>query len=350
MSAIPTDAPDFDPADSGFDAFLKRLVPTDADKPSGDEDNAAAKAAEEEAAKKAAEESNQPKTEEGDEPSAEKPDGEDAEKPAEGDEQDASKLKFAEDDSFVKVRVGDEEHAVSVKDLTRLFGQEKSLTQKSMEVAEQRKTLDGKLAEQATAYTALLERAKQRFEPYSKIDFMLAAKDLTTEEYNQLRQAAQAAYEDMTFLQNGLNSTMQQAQERQHNALVEQAKQSLKVLGGPVDQGGIEGFNEKLYDDIRDFGAKQGLSQQIIHNLVDPVAIRLMHSAMLYERGKSKVTTVKINKTPTKIVKTSTTTTATSGHASKAEAAKAQLQKSGSTDDAANLFLAQWADRDAEQS
>ena len=344
MSAIATDAPvDFDPTgDSGVDDFLKRLVPTDADKPSGEE-----KKKDEPVTETGEENTETTETKEGEETPAEKPEGETAdEDSAKTDEE----LKFAEDDSFVKVKVGDEELAVPVKDLQRLYGQEKALTQKSMEVAEQRKALEAKATEQGAVSAALLKRAQERWEPYSKIDFNLAAKELSAEEYTQLRQGAQAAWDDVNFLQNNVKGFMDQIQKQQHETLVEQAKTAIKVLSGPVDQGGIEGFNDKLYDDMRSYATKAGLTSDIINNLVDPAALRILHSAMLYDAGKSKVKTVKVNNTPKKIVKTTTAPAQSGADKSKSDAAKARLAKTGDVDDAANLFMSRWADRDAENT
>lgn len=325
------------PGDGDVEAFFKRLQPDDAAKPSSEETKSEAKAEEET-------KETETEAEETSETSAEKPEAEETTE-AEGDEE---AVKYAEDGAYVKIKVGDEEHEVPVKDLSRLYGQEKSLTQKSMEVAEQRKTVDAEMAKNVAATASLLERAKARFAPYEKIDFHLAAKELSAEEYTQLRQAAQAAHEEVQFLQNNLTGFMQEVQQKQHNALIEQAKSCLKTLSGPVEQGGIEGWNEKLYDDIRSFATEQGLPAEVINSLAEPAAFRLLHSAMLYERGKSKVQTVRVNKTPKKVIKTSQSPSTATPDQAKADKAKARLRKTGDTDDAAELMLARWADRDAE--
>lgn len=343
MSVIAnSDAPETNNMDLGdtgaASEFFKRLMPADAkDKPSENEE-------------KEEDKSVTPDPETEDDESAEKPDDESDDEGSEKtkDDDEASR-KYAEDDVFVKVKVGDEEHAVPVKDLSRLYGQEKALTQKSMEVAEQRKAVEAELAKNVTATAALLERAKSRFEPYSKIDFLLAAKELSAEDYTNLRTAAQAAYEDVQFLETNLNGFMQAAQEKQHESLITQARDAIKVLTGPVDQGGIEGWNEKLYDDIRAFAQTEGLRKEIVDNLVDPTALRLLHNAMLYARGKSKVITKVVNKTPTKVIKTSRTTeTGAVGDKTSSTVALKTLRKTGTTDAAADAFMARWADRDTE--
>jgi hypothetical protein len=348
-SAINTDAPeDFNldlTGDSAVDDFLKRLVPTDAEKPSGSKDEDTNKAA------SAADEGEAPEAKSDDENSAEKPEDQSEEEAEEKTEDDAKEEehKLADDETYVKIKVGDEEHEVPVKELQRLYGQEASLTKKSMEVAEQRKAVDAEMAKNVAASGALLERAKARFEPYSKIDFMLAAKELSAEDYTNLRTAAQAAYEDVQFLEQNLNGFMQAAAKRQHDDLVKRAGEALQVLQGPVEKGGVEGWNEQVYNNVRSFAVEAGLDNDLVNNIVDPVAIKLLHDAMLFRRGQSKVITKKINKTPTKVIKTTKAPeTGSPGDKSKVNAALKRLSKTGSTDDAADAFMARWASNDAE--
>ena len=47
------------------------------------------------------------------------------------DDEDSKEKEVLAEDALVEVKVGDETNQVSVKELTRLYGQEKSLTQKS---------------------------------------------------------------------------------------------------------------------------------------------------------------------------------------------------------------------------
>jgi hypothetical protein len=219
-----------------------------------------------------------------------------------------------------------------------------------MEVADTRKKLDDEVAKTATASAALLERARQRFEPYSKIDFNLAATQLSPEEYTALRTEAQAAYADVQFLEKSLGGLMDQIKQKQEADLVETARESLKVLSGPVEKGGIEGWSEKHYDDLRAFAVAEGAPAEQINRLVDAWAIRLLNMAMLYKRGQSKVITKKVNKTPTKIVKTTVTPRGgTSSKQDKADAAMKKLRQTGKEDDAVDVFLSRWAVAKDEQ-
>jgi hypothetical protein len=97
------------------------------------------------------EETNQPDAddEEASEETPEEETDEDAEEEGQEDDksedEDKPSKKYADDndDTYVKVKVGDKEEEVKVNDLKRLYGQEASLTRKSQEVAEIRKTSRG---------------------------------------------------------------------------------------------------------------------------------------------------------------------------------------------------------------
>lgn len=314
------------------DAFIKRFLPTDetdATKPSDkgkDEEDDSAPTEEEDAG----------------DGSDESPEADD-----ESDEngEDGKQRKYADDgdDTYVKIKVEDVEHEVSVKDLKRLWGQEKALTQKSQAVAEQRKAVEAEQQRYVVSTKALLERAQARFEPYAKVDFLLAAKELSPEEYTALRDEAEKAYADVKFLEAELGGVMQSIANEQRTALVEQARKTVQAVSDP--ETGIEGWSEKLYDDIRAYAITQGVPQDVVNTLVDESAIRILHKAMQYDRGKSKVKTMKVNKTTKKVVKTTTNPEETRRITKGAGQTKAmeRLRKENSTDAATDAFLARWA-------
>src|SRR5262249_47659052 len=118
--------------DSAADAFLASFkLPADAENQPSDE----------ETRKKPSEEQPEPEqTEEGSDASPEQTE----EGAEEGETEKAPKRKYAEEDAYAKVKVGDQELEVSVKDLKRLHGQEAALTRRSQEVAAERKATQDK--------------------------------------------------------------------------------------------------------------------------------------------------------------------------------------------------------------
>ena len=119
-------------------------------------------------------------------------------------EEDKSKKKsyVDSDDTYVKVKVGDEEKEVSVKDLKRLYGQEASLTRKSQEVAEQRRVADESAAKNVAALNVMLEKAKAKAAPYAALDWLAISKNpaISAAEASALRDEAKAAMDDVCVL------------------------------------------------------------------------------------------------------------------------------------------------------
>jgi hypothetical protein len=263
----------------------------------------------------------------------------------EEEEDDKPARKYAEDEGiYVKIKVGDEEQEVAVKDLKRLFGQEAALTKRSQEVADRRKQIDTEAAKYLAQTQALLTRAQERAKPYMELDFLALSRNpnISDEELTALRREAQSAMEDVQFLTSETENFMREIEQRQFNSLRETAAQAIKELSDPVK--GLPGWSEKLYDDIRAHAIAAGAPQDVVSRLVDPWAIRLIHDAMMFKRGKSKVVTDKVNKVnkgPKRVVKTSTNPSVTkASQSTKASKALNRLRMTGSADDATDAFLA----------
>jgi hypothetical protein len=259
--------------------------------------------------------------------------------------------KYVEEDgeTYTKIKVGEEEHEVPVSQLKRLFGQEASLTQKSQAVAAQQKLVEADSAKYAASLTALLTRAEERWEPFAKLDFLVLAKDpsITAEQLSELRNEAQTRYEEVNFLKSEQGNLVTAIQKTQHENLVTQAKAAVKTLSDPESPHHIEGWDQKVYDGIRNFAITAGLDQEVVNNLVDAPSLKILHDAMKYREGLKKVTTQVVNKTVKKVIKTSKTVDG-SKHSGKANetTAMAKLKASGSQEDAADAFLARMTKND----
>jgi len=269
------------------------------------------------------------------------------ETPAEGEETETegeaeADKKYAEDDVFFKVKVGDEEHEVSSAELKRLYGQEKALTRKSQEVAEVRKTAEAELAKATTALGLLLQRAQERAQPYKNINFLVAAKELGADELKALTDTANAAFEEERFLQNELSQFMGAIQQKQADTHREQVKTALKELTDNSSKSYIDGWGDKVYDEIRAFGVDMGLPSEMVNTISMAPAIKMMHMAMLYQKGQQAVKTVKpVNKSaPKKIVKNTKSPAPVQPSKAKVDKAMEKLARTGHQDDAAAAFLA----------
>jgi len=253
------------------------------------------------------------------------------------EEEVTEETKDTSDDVKVKIKVGDKEHEVSVKDLKRLYGQEAALTTKSQAVAAERKQVEENGKKLAAQMQRVYEKAAARWEPYSKIDMLVASKQLDGDQFAALRAEAQAAYEDFQFISQEADTFVKDANAQRQTFLQTQAKEAVKVL-----KEKIPGWNQATYNSVREYAISQGLPEAMINELVDPVAIQLIHKAMNHDKAKAVVTKKKVV-TPKKVLKTTKTTSGRDVQVNKAAAQMKRLKASGTTDDAAEAFLARWA-------
>lgn len=247
------------------------------------------------------------------------------------------KGKVLDDDAVVSMTVDGTELQVSVKDLKRLHGQEAALTKKSQHVADQRKEVERANQVAAATLDRLSQKAQARWEPYSKIDMLVASKTLDAEQFTALRAEAQAAFDEHRFITQEVDSFVKESNSQREKAIKVAAAEAVKTLTEK-----IPGWNQQVYDDVRAYAETAGMQKHVVDNIVDATALEMLHKAMQFDKAKSIVTT-RVNKTPTKVLKTNATIPSKQTVTDKALKAKQRLQSSGSTDDAAELFLSRWS-------
>lgn len=332
--------------DDATDAFLSRW--TDADKPSEKKEEEETPAVKVET--KDTKESEDDTDEAADDEQGEDDETEDTqeadeaeeevEEESEEDPEDGSEVKKEPkalgDEDEVEITVDKEKRKVPVKELKRLYGQEAALTKKSQQVAAQRKEVEAQGTKHAAVLDQLYQRAQSRWEPYSKVDMLLASKELDNESFAALRSEAQAAYDEFQFVSVEANKFMQDAQARQAEQVKTKAQESVKVL-----KETIPNWSNELYDKIRTYATDNGFDPTILATITDPNAILMMHKARLYDEGK-KIKLKAKAKAPTKVIKSSNTTSQDLTP-NKGKEAMNKLKSSGSIDDAVDAMMARWA-------
>lgn len=282
---------------------------------------------------------------------------EDTDQDDDGDEDDAEEEANEEeaedegvtDETLIDIMIDGETKQASVKDLKRLYGQEASLTRKSQEVATKRKEAEEALVNADNTYRTLLERAQARFKPYAELDMLVASRNLSTEDFTQLRQDAKAAEDDLKFLREEANSFYQTAQRNAQAQLQEQAKECSRVL-----EQDIEGWGNDLYNEIRSYAVKQGLPQEQVDKYVDPGVIKILNKARMYDElkatagtKKSKAVTATGPKSKKKVLR-SKKAPVTQDEGNRARIKKSQSKlisngsRAGDLDDIADALLARW--------
>lgn len=285
---------------------------------------------------------------------------EDEETPSEDGEEEsedkASARKYVDDDeSVAKIKVGDEEHEVAVKDLKRLWGQESALTKKSQELATLRTKLEEDQKVHSAASNLLLEAARKRYEPYAKIDFLALSRrsDVSPEQFQALREEAQHRWEELNFHEQQQKAWGQHVAKQQQELIVAEAKESIKLLQDNTSPYHIADWNQQLYDELRTFAVSSGVPQQVVNSITSAPIIKLLHSAMVHAKGQTvkDVKTVKVAKKTTKIVKTSHSPVQASADKTKfgdSKKAMANLKRSGSVKAAEDAFMASFREFESE--
>ncbi len=241
------------------------------------------------------------------------------------------------DDLEIEVLVNGKAEQASLGQLKRLFGQEKALTQKSQEVANQRKEAETNIGKTNVVMQKLIEKAEARWKPYSEVDMLLASKTMDDADFGQLRKEAQDAADDLKFLQEEADNYFGELQHQQQLALQKQAQEAVKVLEQDIPE-----WNNQLYDDIRSYAVSQGLPEEQVNTYVDPVVIKLLNKARLFDAAK-QVTTTKKKRVAKKVLKTSKAPNMdANAKARKQKAAQAKLRNSNDIDDITQAILARW--------
>jgi hypothetical protein len=330
--------------DEAADAFLKRFENTadDAEKPS--DADADEKRKETARTTEGAEDEDPESDTDADDGADDREDPDDVDTDEDGDDDDKSSNekpgKPVTDDDIVEITVDGETKRASVRELKRLFGQEAALTRKNQEVAEQRKTAETERTRYAAGLDAMVQRAREAFQPYAEIDFLLAQQRMSPEDFAALRKDHQAAHDTLRFLEGELDTFIKDSHARAESDLKARAKEAIATLSDP--EKGIPGWNNTLYDEIRTHSITQGLSPELVNTIVDPVAIKVLWKAMRYDKAQSEAKTKvqrKVN-SPKKVIKTQARDERDGAATSRRDALSAMRKTGGTLDSAADAFLA----------
>jgi hypothetical protein len=332
------DAPVALSVDEAADAILSRWEEKDADtQPSEDPETIETPDVDQEETADI-EEQDEAETDNTDEDEIEQ-DDDNAEETEDDNEADDEEAEGVSDDTQIEITVNGKTQLHSIGSLKRLAGQEAAITQKSQQMASQRKVLDDAIGKNHVAFQKMLEKANERWKPYSEVDMLVAAKAMETDDFAALRKEAEEAYNDLKFLNEEADAFYKNVNEQRQSQLQDAAKECVKVLAEEVPD-----WDNKLYNDIRTFAVSQGLDEAEVNAYVDPTVIKILNMARLYEAGKQVATTKKKAATTKKVLRNSKAPAGDKQRkAQKVADAKAKLASSGNDlDDIANALLSRW--------
>ena len=261
-------------------------------------------------------------------------------------------------DAQVIVKIDGEEVPVSFSDLVKGYSTEQSLSAKGRELGEARKELEAEreaqLAEinkigQASAVILLQDEqtyAKQYHDIEAKIQE--ARDNGDTYELSELkdqREQAQSKYWQARKKREGILSNMEEQQEA---VLEKQWVEALDSFNTHIETY-VPGFNEDVASEIREFAIGEGISEEIVDTIVDPVLVKFVNDYRILKqgvtKGKAKRKTVPSKQLPVKKAKSTA-----KQKSDQDEAIRANAFKKDATPDDQMAFLKQLASRSLSES
>ena len=246
----------------------------------------------------------------------------------------------AQTDTSYTVKIDGEEFEVTLDELRNGYQRQADYTRKSQSLAEQRKAYEANLeAVQAerNQYAQMLENmsANQNAElqRYENINWQ-ELKDSDPMEYMEKRLEYQEAKEKISELNNERYRVQQQNEAEMASVLQEKIQKEAELLVQQLPE--YADPNSNLKNDLRNYGLGLGFSEQEIDGITDHRVVMVLHKAMMQDQMSKGV---KKAKPVPKVVKSGTPQTKTQKAKKAVQAKRERLAKTGSTRDAADVFL-----------
>ncbi len=255
-------------------------------------------------------------------------------------------------DAKVRVKVDGEELDVSFADLLKGYQTDASLSKKGREIGEAKKQIEEERSEklqealqlsEASAAILMKEEASHA-KAYHDIEAKIqAARDegdtFQVSELKDEREQLQKQYWEARNTREGLQEKIQtQQQAEQMKAWEEQVNH----FNQTIDEH-VPGFNEDLALSIREFAISEGINENIVDTIADPVIVRVLNDYRKLKEGVSKGE-AKRKAVPTKkAVPAKKAKTVTQKKADKAKMTKARAFKEDASKDDQMAFLREYA-------
>lgn len=262
---------------------------------------------------------------------------------------DEDKLDVDEDGKVIlRTKIDGEEGRAKLSDLLKSYQLEGHLNKQNMEVAEQRKALEQKMAEAEQQASARL----QQLEDLSNAAYQELVREYQSIDWNELRRvdpgeyaAKQTEYNQrLNTIQQGLQRAQMERQqqsyaqqERLKHVLSEESQKLVRAIPEWQD----EAVAKKERGEIREYlTGKLGFSDEDVNQVYDHRQVQLIRKAMLYDKlqGTKAEVTKKVKKAP-KLAKPGQTTDAQSRKVESLKKLKTTVKKSGGKGQALRDYL-----------
>jgi len=202
-------------------------------------------------------------------------------------------------DAKALVKIDGEEMEVSFGELMKGYQTDAHLSKKGRELGEAQKAFEeereAKMAEVdklAEASAAFLSQAEQGFaKQYHDLEEKIkkARADGDTYELSELKDKREEVQERYWSARRRREGLMEAVTKQREEVQAQQWNEQLEYFHNNITDH-IPDFDEKVAMDIRDFAVKEGLSEDVLASIVDPVAVKMLNEYRKLKQGVTKGT------------------------------------------------------------
>lgn len=256
-------------------------------------------------------------------------------------------------DAQVIVKIDGEEVPVSFSDLIKGYSTEQSLSAKGRELGEARKELEAEreaqIAEinkigQASAAVLLSDEqnyAKQYHDLEAKVKE--ARDNGDTYELSELKDQREQAQQSYWNARRKREAIINQMEEQQSAIYEQQWVESLDNFNNVINEY-VPNFNEEVASEIRAFALEEGIAEEIVDTIVDPVLVKFVNDYRILKQGVTKGE-AKRKVAPSKKIPTKKAKSPIKKKADQDAMVKARAFKQDASSDDQMAFLKQLASR-----
>jgi hypothetical protein len=242
---------------------------------------------------------------------------------------------------------------VSFADLLKGYQTDASLSKKGRELGEARKAIEeertsklDEITKMSDAANAMLTMEEQKLaKEYHDIEAKIkeARENGDTYEVGELKDKREISQSKYWEARNSRESLLKTVEEQKVKLTEEKFAEQIKHFQKVIPEI-IPDFNEKLAVEIRDFALENGVSNELLNQIVDPNVVKFIDD---YRRLKAGITkgAAKRKEVVTKKVPTKKPVSATKKAVDKEKMIKARAFKEGASEDDQMNFLKQYASK-----
>ena len=200
-------------------------------------------------------------------------------------------------DAQVVVKIDGEEQNVSFAELLKGYQMDASLSKKGRELGEAKKALEeekekalSEVKELGEASAAVLMGQESNLaKEYHKIEEQIekARDDGDTYEVNELKDKREQLQKKYWKARNEREGLQSKLKEQNDAVLKKQHEETLKYFYDNIEKE-VPDWSEDVAKDVREFALGEGLPEQVVDSISDPVVVRLLNDYRKLKQGVKK--------------------------------------------------------------